>query len=87
MESKLIEVGGKVWEKDSVKRVYFSKDQFIEFARKNGIDVDFVGGVHQAVNRISTTDNQCKAFFNCVTQKFESKKPTIQAYFDAYANK
>jgi len=86
IENKLIQAGGKVWEKDSKKRIYLSSDVFASFARDNNIDVDFVGGLHQAVKRISIKDDICKAWFNCETMKFESKKPSIQCYFDTYAN-
>lgn len=83
IDTKLIEKGGKLWEKADKKRIYLSKASFLAYAKEAGIETDFLSfhGTHSAILSIDKN----KVWFNCVSQKFESDKASIQAYFDSYA--
>lgn len=83
-EQKMIECGGKLWEKADKKRIYFRTDSFLAYAKEVGIETDFLSfhGTHGAIKKI----NSNKAWFECASQKFESDKTTIQQYFDEFVN-
>ena len=84
---RLTGCGGKSWTKESLNRIYISKESFIKFAAENKLSCVFVGGLHSAIKRISTTDSAKKAWYNINDNKFESKKVSIQCFFDTYTNK
>ncbi len=87
----MIDCGAKEWiklEGDKVKhhRIYFSKESFVSFAKQRSYNYSFVGGIHDAINRISTKDDKCKAYYDVLDNKFYSSKASIQSYFNQYVN-
>lgn len=75
----LLEMGLKIWEKGAMKRIYINKaEQFVEFAQKAGLDMDYIECRSAFVNRI----NSNPTWFDCKTGKFESKKVTINTLFE-----
>ena len=75
----LLNMGLKVWEKGSMKRIYINKaEQFVEFAEKAGLDMAYIECRSAFVNRI----NSNPTWFDCKTGKFESKKVTVNTLFE-----
>lgn len=79
--SSLLKNGGKEWGKGDIKRIYFSKDIFIKFCAELNFSCYFVGGVHDAIKRISTADESCKAWFDINSKEFCSKKIINKSVF------
>ena len=73
MKNKIIELGGKVWEKGDIKRVYFNCAIFNELLKIN----------NQGQVNLSDSNNK---FFYCETQNavmrsYKSKKPTVEIQY------
>lgn len=79
IETKLLAMGLKVWEKGSMKRIYINKaEQFMEFAERANLDMEYIAVRMHFVNRISSN----KTWFDCNTNKFKSEKVTINTLFE-----
>lgn len=80
-EQKLIELGAKIWEKESIKRIYVKSaliKKLINFAEECKKDAYLEKNTKAIFARIDKEG----AWFNCDSQKFESKKASVQDWFD-----
>ena len=74
----LLDLGLKVWEKGSMKRIYINKaSQFYAFADEAGLDANTVKAYSHFADRISSN----KTWFDLNTNKFASEKTTVNTLF------
>lgn len=81
LESTLIGMGLKVWEKGSVKRIYVKADdvkKIIDFDNECEKDAYLEKNTKAIFQRINSEG----AWLNCESGKLESKKPTVQNWLE-----
>ena len=80
VEEKLLSVGGKVWEKDSMKRIYLSTNSITALSEVTYSDSQLKKA------------SKCKAYFNTVNGEFCAEngmvtRNVLRASFDTTINK
>ena len=74
----LLDLGLKVWEKGSMKRIYINKaSQFYAFAKEANLDDATVSAYAHFAKRIDSN----KTWFDLNTNKFASEKTTVNTLF------
>ena len=74
----LLDLGLKVWEKGSMKRIYINKaSQFYAFAKEANLNQDTIKAYSHFADRISSN----KTWFDLNTNKFASEKTTVNTLF------
>ena len=80
IESKLLSVGGKVWEKDSIKRIYLNINAIVELSEVSYSDSQLKKA------------SKGKAYYNTVNGEFYAEngmvtRNVLRASFDTTINK
>ena len=81
LQNQLIEKGLKIWEKGNVKRIYVKADtikKIIDFEENCQGDSFLEKNTKAIFQRINSNG----AWLNCDNDKFESKKATVQNWFE-----
>lgn len=90
-KDQAVSIGGKVWEKGAIVRVYLNEAGFMKLADLAGLTSEitkFVGtgksgsGNHPAIAYI----NKNKLWLNVESGKLESDKATVSAFLKEYIN-
>jgi len=80
LEKKLIDMGLKVWEKGNVKRIYV-KSSTIKSIMDFDSEIKKDSYLEKNTKAIFSRIDSDGAWLNCETGKLESKKPTVQNWF------
>ncbi|MCK5600640.1 hypothetical protein KAR91_02155 [Candidatus Pacearchaeota archaeon] len=80
IENKLLQIGGKVWEKENMKRIYLNIDSIVKLSEVNYTDSQLKKA------------SKGKAYFNTVNGEFYAEngmvtRNVLRAYFDVSINK
>lgn len=85
-KDQAVQVGGKVWEKGAIVRVYLNETSFMKLADLVGLTSEITGfsgsGNHPAIAYI----NKNKLWLNVESGKLESDKATVTAFLKEYLN-
>lgn len=80
-EKDIIDLGGKVWEKNGIKRIYIKTDSFLKVIEKYEIDCI----IEQNLDVVKKMNNN-QTYFCFKNNRFCSEKRSVDAFLENYVN-